>query len=320
MRATRAFLGLSHTPLLDLNPVDTGLRGEIDTLLDAVRDAVRRFDPERIVLIGPDHYNGFFNALMPPFCLGSEATAVGDYTTPAGPLNVDAEAALALADWLMDHDFDVAVSRRMQVDHGFSQALQLLWGGLKTPPVIPLFMNAVAAPGIPRLRRCHALGAAIGQWLDTTSPRTLLIGSGGLSHEPPVPTLAHPDPQVRERITVPRAPTPAEREAKTQRVMAAGRALAAGDPAMKRLNPVWDAVWMAALADGRLDALMTQSESAITDEAGLSAHESKTWLIARAALLDHPVQLEVRGYHEVPAWIAGYGALFLRTLPEGVHP
>src|SRR5262245_63159446 len=53
-----------------------------------------------------------------------------------------------------------------------------------------------------------------------------LIGSGGLSHEPPVPTLSHPDQAVRERITVRREPTAAEREAKTQRVMAAGRALA----------------------------------------------------------------------------------------------
>jgi len=29
----------------------------------------------------------------------------------------------------------------------------------------------------------------------------LLIGSGGWSHDPPVPTLSHPDEAVRERIT-----------------------------------------------------------------------------------------------------------------------
>lgn len=311
MTAARAFLGLSHTPLIDLNPVEPDVRGAVDALLAATRDAVRAFDPQRVVLIGPDHYNGFFNELMPPFCIGDRATAVGDYTTPAGPLNVDAESAIGLATRLMDEDFDVAVSRRMQVDHGFSQALQVIWGGLDTPPVVPIFMNAVAQPGIPRLRRCRALGAAIGRFLDDTPGRTLVIGSGGLSHEPPVPTLAHPDAAVRERITVRREPTQAERDAKTQRVMAAGRALAAGDATMKPLNPDWDRRWMDAIADGRLDDLLELGEDAITREAGLSAHESKTWLIARAAMPAAPLAVTVRGYLEIPAWIAGYGALLM---------
>src|SRR4030095_14891359 len=171
-------------------------------------------------------------------------------------------------------------------DHGFAQSLQMLWGGLQTPPVIPIFMNAVAQPGISRLRRCRDLGKAIGSFLDGEGRRTLLIGSGGLSHEPPVPTLAHPDPAVRERITVRSEPTPAEREAKTQRVMPAGRAMAAGDSSMKPLNASWDKRWMDALAAGgpALDALCAMSEDSIAHEAGLSAHESKTWLVARCAL------------------------------------
>jgi 2,3-dihydroxyphenylpropionate 1,2-dioxygenase len=315
MSTARAFLGLSHTPLMDLNPVAAEVRHDIDTLIAAVRGAVLDWAPELIVLIGPDHYNGFFNALMPPFCIGDAASSVGDYTTPAGPLNVDAEAAIALATHLMDADFDIAVSRRMRVDHGFAQALQLVWGGLATPPIVPLFMNAVAQPGIPRLRRCRALGESIGRFLDTLPRRTLLIGSGGLSHEPPVPTLAHPDAGVRERITVGREPTAAERDAKTARVMAAGVALAAGDTTMKPLAPDWDRRWMDAIADGRLDALCALDEVGITRDAGLSAHESKTWLIARAAMPAPPTPLAcpVRGYRAIPEWIAGYGALFMHT-------
>src|SRR4029453_7684923 len=112
---------------------------------------------------------------------------------------------------LMDADFDLAVSRRMLVDHGFAQPLQLLWGDLDTPPVVPIFLNAVAQPGVPRLRRCRALGQAIGSFLDGESRRTLLIGSGGLSHEPPVPTLSHPDAPLSGRITPQSAPTPHER-------------------------------------------------------------------------------------------------------------
>ena len=68
--------------------------------------------------------------------------------------------------------------------------------------------------------------------------------------------------------------------------MAAGRALAAGDPAIKPLAPAWDARWMDALTSGRLETLTAMSESSIPEQAGLSAHESKTWLIARAALSD----------------------------------
>jgi 2,3-dihydroxyphenylpropionate 1,2-dioxygenase len=310
MKARRAFAGLSHTPLMGLNPVADAVQREVDDTLRALRDAVLGWAPELVVLVGPDHYNGFFNELMPPFCIGDDAVAVGDYLTPAGRLNVDAAAAIGLATHLMDADFDVAVSRRMRVDHGFSQALQVIWGGLDTPPLVPVFMNAVAQPGIPRLRRCRALGTAIGRFLDGEPRRTLVIGSGGLSHEPPVPTLAHPDAGVRERITVRREATDAERDAKTRRVMAAGVALAAGDAAMKPLNPDWDLRWMDALADDRLDALLALGEDAITREAGLSGHESKTWLIARAAV-PGPLACPVRRYRAIPEWIAGYGAMFM---------
>ncbi len=311
----RAFLGISHSPLMGLNPVAPAVEQELKAAIASAREEVLAFAPELVVLVAPDHYNGFFNELMPPFCIGTQARSVGDYLTPAGELNVDGDAAVALATRLMDEDFDLAVSRRMQVDHGFAQSLQLLWGGLDTPPVLPIFLNAVAQPGIPRLRRCRALGQAIGRFLDGESRRTLLIGSGGLSHEPPVPTLSHPDAAVRERITRRSDPTPAEREAKTQRVMAAGLALAAGDSSMKPINPEWDRRWMDGLADGAagLEALCAMGEDSIEEDAGLSAHESKSWLVARSALtVDRPLACTVRHYQAIPEYIAGFGLMLLK--------
>ncbi|WP_084267399.1 3-carboxyethylcatechol 2,3-dioxygenase [Azohydromonas lata] len=316
MSMDRAFLGLSHSPLMGLNPVAAPVEAALQNAIAQAREQVQAFRAELVVLVAPDHYNGFFNELMPPFCIGTAARSVGDYLTPPGKLHVDADMALALAERLMDEDFDLAVSRRMQVDHGFAQALQLLWGSLDTPPVLPLFVNAVAQPGIPRLRRCRQLGQAIGRFLDDCPKRTLLIGSGGLSHEPPVPTLAHPDPAVRERITFRREPTPAERDAKTQRVMAAGRALAAGDGSIKPLNPAWDARWMDALETGgaALDALCALSEDSIEREAGLSAHESKSWLVARSALpAGREPRCTLRHYQAIPEYIAGFGLLCLQA-------
>ena len=311
----RAFLGISHSPLMGLNPVAPAVEQTLKAAIASAREQVLAFAPELIVLVAPDHYNGFFNELMPPFCIGTQARSVGDYLTPAGELNVDTDAAVALATRLMDEDFDLAVSRRMQVDHGFAQSLQLLWGGLDTPPVLPIFLNAVAQPGIPRLRRCRALGQAIGRFLDNEPRRTLLIGSGGLSHEPPVPTLAHPDAAVRERITRRSEPTTAEREAKTQRVMAAGLALAAGDSAMKPINTEWDRRWMDGLVEGAsgLDGLCAMSEDSIEMEGGLSAHESKTWLVARSALtVDRPLTCTLRHYQAIPEYIAGFGLMLLK--------
>jgi 2,3-dihydroxyphenylpropionate 1,2-dioxygenase len=177
--------------------------------------------------------------------------------------------------------------------------------------VVPLFMNAVAPPGIPRIGRCLALGQAIGRFLDALPQRTLLIGSGGLSHEPPVPTLDHPDPAVRERITVRSDPDPATFGVRKQRVMAHGMALAAGDARYKPLNPAWDARWLDALESGRLTDLLALDEEAITREAGLSAHESKTWLIARAAC--GAATCEFRHYQAIPEYVAGFGVMFGRS-------
>lgn len=317
-KVERAFLGMSHSPLFGLNPVDPDIENQLKKAIEQTRQAVLEFDPELIVLIGPDHYNGFFNELMPPFCLGAQASSIGDYLTPAGRLNVPEEEALALGESLMDSGFDAAISRRMQVDHGFAQALQFIWGGLDTPPVIPLFMNAVAKPGIPRLKRCQQLGTAIGQWLDQVNKRVLVIGSGGLSHEPPVPTLEHPDAAIRERITVKYTPTEAEREAKTERVKAAGMALARGDQSMKPLAPEWDQRWMEAIEKADTPYFEALREQDIVQQAGLSAHESKTWLIARAATPTVD-QVCLRYYQDIPELIAGYGILFMTNADLGTE-
>ena len=78
----------SHSPLLycfDKAPDDW------ENLQQAFRDreqAIREFDPELVIAFGGDHFNGFFLKLMPSFCVGLEAQAVGDIGGFEGSLDV----------------------------------------------------------------------------------------------------------------------------------------------------------------------------------------------------------------------------------------
>src|SRR4029453_18497833 len=150
------------------------------------RTFVRAFDPELVVLYAPDHYNGFFYQEMPPFCLATEAHAVGDFGSAAGPLSVDTRAAKALAPGVLHRGVPLTISARMAVDHGFAHPLEVLFGGIDQVPVVPIFVNGVATPLGP-VSRIRALGTAIGEAAAELDKRVLFLGSGGLSPAPPVP-------------------------------------------------------------------------------------------------------------------------------------
>ena len=305
----RAVLGLSHTPLLGLNAlapeVDASLRGAIS---EAARH-IREFAPELVIIFAPDHFNGFFHELMPPYCIGTQAEAMGDYGTPAGMLNVPASDALSLATSVGKSGLDIAVSRRMWVDHGFSQPLDLIFGGLASPPVIPIFINAAAPPAIPNVARCWALGRAVGDHFAADPRRILVIGSGGLSHDPPIPTLEHPDAGVRERIVGRNRPTADQRAARQERVIAAGKAMAAGTSDRRPLNPAWDRQLMDLLEAGDWAAIKAISEDEITQQGGGSAHEVKTWIAAFASQAGESLSTRLRWYRDIPDLIAGFGVL-----------
>ncbi len=306
----RAVLGLSHTPLLGLNPlapeVDADLRG---ALAEAARH-VQAFRPELVVMFSPDHFNGFFHDLMPAMCIGTEAEAVGDYGTPAGRVNVATDDALAVASQLIAGGFDIAVSRRMVVDHGVAQPLELLFGGLDSPPVVPIFLNAAGPPAIPTVKRVVALGAAVGELFSEDPRRILYIGSGGLSHDPPIPTLHHPDPAVRERIIARHVYTAEERAVRQTRVIQAGRDMAAGKSDRRPLNAEWDQRVMAMLEAGDRAGIAAIREDEIVREGGGSAHETKNWLAAFAAVDAASLTTRQRWYRAIPDLIAGFGVMF----------
>ena len=305
---------MSHSPLLNLPGPSQDLLDDINGALAGAREFVGDYDPELVVVFSPDHYNGFFYRLMPPFCIGTAASGVGDFGTRSGPLNVPTDIATDCAAAVLEAGVDVAVSASMEVDHGTVQPLQALFGDAAAPPVIPIFINSVATPLGP-LRRARALGAAVGGFVAGLDKRVLLLGSGGLSHDPPVPTLATAPPGARDRIIHGRPMTAEQRQARQVAVMAAARAFARGEGPLQPLNPGWDQHLLEIFDHGDLAALDGWSNEWIAAQAGNSAHEIRTWVAAFAALATQgPFETRLRYYRAAPELIAGFA---IRTaVPE----
>lgn len=314
---------LSHSPLMDAADPPAEVEAEVRAAIGAAREEVDRFRPELVVLFAPDHFNGFFYDLMPPFCIGAAAESVGDYGSPAGPLPVPTDLATECAGAVMEGGIDVALSHRMQVDHGFSQPLELLTGGIDRVPVLPVFVNA-AAPPRPSCRRVRLLGELLGRHLAAhhAEKRILVLGSGGISHDPPVPALAAASPEVAARLISGRNSTTEVRQAREGRVAAAAEAFAAVSPEvgggdLLALNPAWDREVLELLRDERLDLTDRFTDDWITAKGGRGGHEIRAWIAAFACLaaFGHYVA-EISYYRAIPQWIAGFGVMRATPGPD----
>jgi 2,3-dihydroxyphenylpropionate 1,2-dioxygenase len=309
---------LSHSPLLDITEQRPELETDVRAALGTAREFATAFDPDVVVIFVPDHYNGFFHRLMPQFCLGTEARTVGDFDTPEGPLDVPGELALDLARSVLDAGIDLAISRRMDLDHATAQPLVTLFGALDARRVIPVFINSAIEPQSP-LSRSRALGAAVGSFFAGRSERVLMIGSGGLSHDPPVPTLATADDALAERLISGRPPTKEEKDRRHAGAIAEGQALAAGTSRRQPLSPEWDEELLAILAAGELDVLDGWSNEEI-GEHGCGAHEIRTWVAAYAALsAAGPYETTHRYYRPIPEYIAGFAVTTAVTSGRAVN-
>lgn len=303
---------LSHSPLMGWVDPDDGVASSAREAVDVLKDDLERFDPELIFLFAPDHYNGFFYDLMPSFCIGAQAHSIGDYGWLDGDLSVPEELAAQCVAAVQAAGVDCAISYRMQVDHGFAQPLQLLTGALDRYPVVPIFINCLAEP-MPSFKRVRLLGHAVGQYAASLGKRVLFLGSGGLSHNPPAPKLADAGPEVRERLTGGgRNLSTADRAARQQKTFDAARQFATGDSSLHPINPDWDGEFLETLKRRRLEDLDGWVDARVSQEAGGSAHEVKTWVAANAAMqaaTNGRYRVHSDYYRAIPEWIAGFATL-----------
>lgn len=285
----------------------------VNAELARLRDVAQGIAPDVIVQFGNDHNSGFSLKLMPAFLIGLRATTLGDFDTSAQDVLVDEARGRALVRHLHDAGVDVATSYAALFDHGFAMALDKLFGGVDRVPVIPVFTNC-GGDLRPPLHRSVALGAAIGNFFAQHFPElnVLYLGSGGLSHDPPLPEYETSPADVQQRM-INGVQWDAEGLAnRTRWVTEAGAEHGRGEGNLRPLNPDWDDAMMTCFAERNLEVIASQSDSEVIDRGGRGGSEIRNWLSAFAALRAHGDGCYVAQqsfYIPLPSWIVGFATM-----------
>lgn len=297
----------AHTPLMDHVETDPKVDAAVRAQFRALARDVADYDPELVIIFAPDHFKGFFYEMLPAFTVGVRATAIGDYDIGGGPFDVPEELAVDCIRALHAEGVDVGMSYRMNADHGFAQLLVLLAGEVNRYPVLPIHVNC-AGPPLPPFHRVRQLGEAVGRWVKTLNKRVLVLGSGGLSHDPPIPNLATAPPDLAEKLITATHQSVEERRRREQQNFETARALARGEGEALPLAPDWDRDFMDHMARGEVDYLDNMPEAELTRIAGCGGHEVRNWVAAYAALsVFGPYAAENLFYHDISHWNAGMG-------------
>ncbi len=146
--------------------------------------------PDVVFLVYNDHATAFSLDIVPTFAIGC-----ADRYMPAdegwGPRRVPPveghpELASHIAQSVIQQDFDLTIVNRMDVDHGLTVPLSLMFGQPEVWPVrvVPLAVNVVLYP-VPSGRRCFELGKAIRRAVESFDEdlNVHIWGTGGMSHQ-----------------------------------------------------------------------------------------------------------------------------------------
>jgi len=146
--------------------------------------------PDVVVLVYNDHASAFSLEVIPTFAIGCadvfHPADEGWGPRPVPDVQGHPELAWHIAQSTILDEFDMTIVNRMDVDHGLTVPMSLLFGQPKAWPckVIPLAVNVVQYPP-PTGNRCWNLGRAIRKAVETFDQdlKVMVFGTGGMSHQ-----------------------------------------------------------------------------------------------------------------------------------------
>jgi len=146
--------------------------------------------PDVVILVYNDHASAMDMRVIPTFAIGcGEQFGICDEGWGPRPVpDVEGHPDLAwhIAQSLILDEFDMTIVNELDVDHGLTVPLSMIFGKPEKWPikVIPLAVNVVTYPP-PSGNRCWALGEAIRRAVESF-PEDLNVqiwGTGGMSHQ-----------------------------------------------------------------------------------------------------------------------------------------
>jgi protocatechuate 4,5-dioxygenase beta chain len=151
---------------------------------------IAEVNPDVVILIYNDHASAFSLELIPTFALGCAAEFApadeGWGPRPVPTVQGHPELAWHLAQSLILDEFDITIVNQMEVDHGLTVPMSLMFGQPTEWPVkvIPLAVNVVQYPP-PTGNRCYNLGKAIRKAVASFPQdlKVVIFGTGGMSHQ-----------------------------------------------------------------------------------------------------------------------------------------
>jgi protocatechuate 4,5-dioxygenase beta chain len=189
-----AGVACSHVPAIGA-ALDNGKTGEpywqpLFRGFEPSKKYIAELKPDVIILVYNDHASAFSLEIIPTFAIGCAASfAPADEGWGARPVPVvqgHPELASHIAQSTILDEFDMTIVNKMDVDHGLTVPLSLMFGqpAAWPCPVIPLAVNVVQYPP-PTGHRCYMLGKAIRRAVDSFHQplRVAIFGTGGMSHQ-----------------------------------------------------------------------------------------------------------------------------------------
>lgn len=189
-----AGVATSHVPAIGV-AIDRGVTGDpywepVFRGYEKSRAWIEALQPDVAIVVYNDHATAFSLEVIPTFALGCAAqfqiADEGWGARAVPPVQGHPELAWHIAQSVILDEFDLTIVNAMEVDHGLTVPLSLLFGQPRAwpCPVVPLCVNVVQYPP-PTGNRCFSLGAAIRRAVESFDRdlRVVIFGTGGMSHQ-----------------------------------------------------------------------------------------------------------------------------------------